>query len=425
MKDFLNYYTKNLILHIYKFSGLNKIVISGLDISKFLLKRSKYSSLIEYTLIDDNFDETNLRFKEIIEYRDYKNKLEIGFISKNSENERNSLSEIVVSAYSAERENFDLYGVTYRGHKDLRRILTSYGLQGNPLHKDFPMSGYLEIVKISVSRIEYKSIKLGQYYRNIRNFSSDNSNSGTWLIELGVLAIREIMRSRKRVVYRLIIERKYSHLGKGTVQLLEWILEQYRTREEFREEFHEYLSYPPNREIHGEYRFVEAPFEVFRKNRNVQNFLKESGLPRISTFTWFHDALDNRKQSEEPLDLIFCAISFFEQKFLSYTSKFFKIRNELITISEEHKNKKIEKRRNKLKKKLISKKTFFQFIVLIKKVKRIVKRIPNNVDTYLYNYLIQRGCQMKARASVDIYLKAVAIGFIDIYIQANDLKNIY
>jgi NADH:ubiquinone oxidoreductase subunit C len=174
MKDFLNYYSKNLILHIYKFSGLNKIVISGLDITKFLLKRSKYSSLIEYSLIDDNFDETNLRFKEIIEYRDYKNKFEIGFISKNSENERNSLSEIVVSAYSAERENFDLYGVTYRRDKDLRRILTSYGLQGNPLQKDFPVSKYREASKMGTKGIVYNTIRFSQSYRTIRLYSQSS-----------------------------------------------------------------------------------------------------------------------------------------------------------------------------------------------------------------------------------------------------------
>jgi NADH:ubiquinone oxidoreductase subunit C len=182
MKDFLNYYSKNLILHIYKFSGLNKIVISDLDITKFLLKRSKYSSLIEYSLIDDNFDETNLRFKEIIEYRDYKNNLEIGFISKNSENERNSLSEIVVSAYSAERENFDLYGVTYRGDKDLRRILTSYGLQGNPLQKELSYKGNITV----------KSGKLS-FKCQVRHFCTFYVHDYSNYSEITVTAISDIM----------------------------------------------------------------------------------------------------------------------------------------------------------------------------------------------------------------------------------------
>jgi hypothetical protein len=56
MKDLLYHYPNALILHIYKFTGLNKIVISDLDISKFLLNIPKYTSLLEYTLIDDNFE---------------------------------------------------------------------------------------------------------------------------------------------------------------------------------------------------------------------------------------------------------------------------------------------------------------------------------------------------------------------------------
>jgi hypothetical protein len=100
MKDFLNFFTKNLLLHILQSYVLNKIVtLSGEKLSKFLLIRPKFSSLLENTLIDENLDESNMRFKEIVVFRDYKNNIEIALLSKNIENKRYSLSEIVTSAY--------------------------------------------------------------------------------------------------------------------------------------------------------------------------------------------------------------------------------------------------------------------------------------------------------------------------------------
>jgi NADH:ubiquinone oxidoreductase subunit C len=78
--------------------------------------------LINYTLIDYHFDEKNLHFKEILVFLDYSYNLEIAFIEKNSEIERNS--EIVASAYLGEHENYDLFGIGYKGHRDLRSILT-------------------------------------------------------------------------------------------------------------------------------------------------------------------------------------------------------------------------------------------------------------------------------------------------------------
>lgn len=77
-----------------------------------------------------------------------------------------SLCFLYSSANWVEREAFDLFGVFFSGHPDLRRILTDYGFQGFPMRKDFPLTGYLEVrFDDEQKRVLYEPIELAQEFR--------------------------------------------------------------------------------------------------------------------------------------------------------------------------------------------------------------------------------------------------------------------
>ncbi|MCC3860857.1 NADH-quinone oxidoreductase subunit C [Pseudemcibacter aquimaris] len=77
-----------------------------------------------------------------------------------------SVTGVYPSANWYERETWDMYGVMFDGHPDLRRLLSDYGFQGHPLRKDFPLTGYVEVrYSEEEKRIVYEPVKLAQEFR--------------------------------------------------------------------------------------------------------------------------------------------------------------------------------------------------------------------------------------------------------------------
>ncbi len=78
-----------------------------------------------------------------------------------------SLTSVYPGADWYERETYDLYGVLFSGHPDLRRLLTDYGFEGHPLRKDFPLTGFVEVrYDDEAKRVIYEPVELKQEFRN-------------------------------------------------------------------------------------------------------------------------------------------------------------------------------------------------------------------------------------------------------------------
>jgi NADH-quinone oxidoreductase subunit C len=78
-----------------------------------------------------------------------------------------SIIEVFPGADWFERETYDLYGVIFTGHPDMRRLLTDYGFDGHPLRKDFPLTGYVEVrYDDELKRVVYEPVELTQEFRS-------------------------------------------------------------------------------------------------------------------------------------------------------------------------------------------------------------------------------------------------------------------
>jgi NADH-quinone oxidoreductase subunit C len=125
----------------------------------------RFSSLVDITAIDH--PERPKRFDVVYHflsmYQNHRIRLKLAI----DEDEMvPSIIEIHPSANWFEREVFDMFGILFSGHPDLRRILTDYGFRGHPLRKDFPTTGYTEVRYDEVQkRVVYEPVRLVQEYR--------------------------------------------------------------------------------------------------------------------------------------------------------------------------------------------------------------------------------------------------------------------
>ena len=129
-------------------------------------KDTKFRQLIDITVVD--YPERSKRFKIVYLFLSHEFNQRMILSYNISENEViASLTPIFPSANWMEREVFDMYGVSFKDHPDLRRILTDYGFEGHPLRKDFPLTGNTEVRYSEDSKkVIYEPVKLEQNYRN-------------------------------------------------------------------------------------------------------------------------------------------------------------------------------------------------------------------------------------------------------------------
>ena len=129
-------------------------------------KNTKFRQLIDITAAD--YPENQQRFKMIylLLSHEFNQRIILSYFI--NENEPIfSLTKIFPSANWMEREIFDMYGIKFTDHPDLRRILTDYGFQGHPLRKDFPLTGHIEVrYSENEKKVIYEPVKLEQNYRN-------------------------------------------------------------------------------------------------------------------------------------------------------------------------------------------------------------------------------------------------------------------
>ena len=129
-------------------------------------ENTKFRQLIDITAVD--YPENAQRFKVVYLFLSHEFNQRIVLSYLISENEViQSLTSIYPSANWMEREVFDMYGVKFKNHPDLRRILTDYGFEGHPLRKDFPLTGHTEVrYSEDQKKVIKEPVKLEQNYRN-------------------------------------------------------------------------------------------------------------------------------------------------------------------------------------------------------------------------------------------------------------------
>ena len=129
-------------------------------------KDTKFRQLIDVTVVD--YPERPKRFKIVYLFLSHEFNQRMILSYDISENEViSSLTSIFPSANWMEREVFDMYGVSFKDHPDLRRILTDYGFEGHPLRKDFPLTGHSEVrYSEEKKKVINEPVKLEQNYRN-------------------------------------------------------------------------------------------------------------------------------------------------------------------------------------------------------------------------------------------------------------------
>ena len=147
---------------------LNISDIDLIDVMLFLKtnKSTKFKQLIDITAVDYIEKEKRFKIVYLLLSHEFNHRIQVDF-SINENDLVSTLVSIFPAANWMEREVFDMYGIKFKDHPDLRRILTDYGFEGHPLRKDFPLTGHTEVrYSETEKKVIYEDVKLEQNYRN-------------------------------------------------------------------------------------------------------------------------------------------------------------------------------------------------------------------------------------------------------------------
>ncbi|MEO0683379.1 MAG: NADH-quinone oxidoreductase subunit C [Pseudomonadota bacterium] len=155
----------------HRIAGGELTVLAAVDRVPELVKFLRDDPSAQFTTLIDicgvDWPEREKRFDVVYHFLSMRQNLRVRVTAQVREDEIvPSIFALHPSADWFEREVFDMYGVLFSGHPDLRRILTDYGFRGHPLRKDFPTTGYVELrYDEGAKRVVYEPVKLTQDYR--------------------------------------------------------------------------------------------------------------------------------------------------------------------------------------------------------------------------------------------------------------------
>ena len=154
------------ILHNQLYLSINSEDLLNVILLLKTNKDTKFKQLTDITAVD--YPENKKRFKVVylLLSHEFNQRILVSYFINESE-KISSLVNIFPSANWMEREIFDMYGIKFNDHPDLRRILTDYGFEGFPLRKDYPLTGHNEVrYSEEEKKVIYEPVKLEQNYRN-------------------------------------------------------------------------------------------------------------------------------------------------------------------------------------------------------------------------------------------------------------------
>tara|TARA_Y100000590_G_scaffold349349_1_gene400852 strand:- start:36 stop:644 length:609 start_codon:yes stop_codon:yes gene_type:complete len=151
-----------------KYIGININKVHVYNLIKFLKENEKFNfkQLIDITAIDYPAKEHRFNLVYILLSLSLNQRVVVKTFLKIDEI-INSITNLYKSANWYERECYDLFGIKFNNHPDLRRIMTDYNFEGHPLRKDFPLTGHNEVRYDDLEkRVVYEKVNLAQEYRN-------------------------------------------------------------------------------------------------------------------------------------------------------------------------------------------------------------------------------------------------------------------